>query len=313
MTLRGSAYIISICIAIAFGLSACFTGVESTPKITNEKVRDRGAFQSSEQRFASEIAGEIPKDWSVGKLWIVSDPKISLALSQTSYLSDDLKGDTIFLQSTRPVPNIMGKEVIELVLSTNKGHKLYHNTGVTTDDWQDKKSYEIPFTIELSAVEKADSLMTGKTYYISSPRWKDKDGNDVSGLRHVPVKITNVTAGNHLYPLNVVFTRDDSKDKQIHSILMTYGDTPSANRNFDRLFSFTNPRNAFPKISDATWQKIIHSEIAEGMTRDECRLALGTPYTIDYGSTPGMQLERWSYENGVFLLFEDGILTKFRM
>ena len=50
------------------------------------------------------------------------------------------------------------------------------------------------------------------------------------------------------------------------------------------------------------------------MTRDECRLALGTPDSIDRATTVGnTHFERWSYENGVYLLFEDGYLSKFRM
>ena len=93
---------------------------------------------------------------------------------------------------------------------------------------------------------------------------------------------------------------------------MTYGTSASATRNFDRLFSFTDPRRSYPRITDATWQKIIRSQVEAGMTRDECRLALGAPDHIDRGATPGAQLERWTYDNGVYLIFEDGILERWR-
>lgn len=41
------------------------------------------------------------------------------------------------------------------------------------------------------------------------------------------------------------------------------------------------------------------------MTRDECRLALGAP------ATTGM-VEFWQYSDGIYLLFEENILTRFR-
>ena len=48
------------------------------------------------------------------------------------------------------------------------------------------------------------------------------------------------------------------------------------------------------------------------MTMEECRLALGSPREVERDATYGALIERWIYENGIYLLFSDGILTRFR-
>lgn len=298
---------------LSMAVTGCFTGIESTPKITADNVKESGVVFTKEQAFATQIISEPTSEWKPGKMWLVSDPKISLTFTSASDASSPLAGDTLRYAGWRQTPTLTGEDAVELVLTGKDGRYFFHRTGIKTDEWLNKNSYSIPFTVELSAVELADSLMRGKTYYISSPRWIDSDGRDIYGQRHVAVKVTGVEAGNHLYPLMVSFVQEGKSADKVNYIPMTYGNETSATRNFDRIFSFSDPRKQYPNISDATWQKIINSQIAEGMTRDECRLALGAPASVDRAATAGAQLERWSYENGIYLLFEDGILTKFRM
>lgn len=313
LKLYNSIPLLVVAIAFLAVASACFTGIESTPKITSENVRESGVRITNEQIFASKIVPQPPAQWEGGKMWLVADPKISLTFTSASDAASPIPGDTLRLINTRLTTTLTGNQAIELVLSSNDGRLFFHRTGFSQDDWLAKKFYNIPFAIELSAVELADSLMEGKTYFVSTPRWFDSEGRDVMGQRHVPVTVLAVKPGNHLYPLLVAFSQNDRPSEPVRYILMTYGDETSATRNFDRLFSFSNPRKIYPNITDQTWDKIINSQIAEGMTREECRLALGAPASIDRAATPGAQLERWTYENGVYLLFEDGYLTKFRM
>ena len=47
-----------------------------------------------------------------------------------------------------------------------------------------------------------------------------------------------------------------------------------------RVFAFDNPRRRYPEIKDDVWELIIRSRLRDGMTRDECRLALGAPCKI---------------------------------
>lgn len=298
---------------MSMAATSCFTGIESTPKITDRDVRENGVRVTAEQSFSNLIQSQVPRTWQPGKEWIVDDDKIAYTFSSQSSKTDNIAGHKMRFAGIRTVPTLTGEDAVELELIADDGRIFYHRTGVSWDEWQSRQTYSIPFTVELSAVQQADSIMRGKTYYINIPRWRDKDGKDINGQRHVPVRIESVEAGNHIYPLLVGFKQLNRPQEDIRYVFMTYGPETASTRNFDRLFSFNDPRKSYPHITDQTWEKIINSQISEGMTRDECRLALGTPASIQHGATQGgAQLERWSYENGVYLLFEDGILTKFR-
>ena len=49
------------------------------------------------------------------------------------------------------------------------------------------------------------------------------------------------------------------------------------------------------------------------MSREECRMALGqAPEILRTPSYGGMR-EVWSYSDGIFLIFEDGYLTRYRL
>lgn len=52
--------------------------------------------------------------------------------------------------------------------------------------------------------------------------------------------------------------------------------------------------------------------VTEDMTRDECRLSLGAPDNIDRRAGYSVLREVWSYENGRYLIFEDGLLRSYR-
>lgn len=296
------------CIVTALCCTSCFTGIESTPRIS-DRSHGQSSAATAEARFASVIKSEAPAAWLPGKQWLVSDSKISIIFTPAA--DNSLRqGDTLTLAEVATVPTIMGTEGIALDLRDNRGNTYRYIPGVDKVDFAQRSSVEIPFTIELAPVATADSLLRGNTYYVRTPYWYDADGQATTGLRHVPVKIQGVTAGTAVHPLRVAFTCNN--DPSIHYAMMTYGSATTATRNFDRLFSFTDPRHEFPLIEDATWQLIIHSRVAEGMTRDECRLALGTPASLRRGATTGAQIEHWSYDDGVYLIFEDGILTRFR-
>ncbi len=298
--------------AAAVICGGCVTGIESTPRITGNDVRRLGALVSPEQELTATVVPEAPSAWTPGKRWLVADSRIAMIFTPSSVGTDLSKGDEIILAGTRNVATFSGKDGIEISFTGPEGQALYYRPDIAAADWDENPSLAIPFTVELSAVAIADSLMRGHTYYITTPLWYDADGKSTEGLRHVPVTVDSVIPGTERYPLCVAFTPPNELGNAPRYILMTYGTASWATRNFDRLFAFDDPRKAYPRITDKTWQNIIRSRIEEGMTRDECRLALGAPVSIDRGATRGFQMERWSYDNGVYLLFEDGILIRFR-
>jgi hypothetical protein len=142
--------------------------------------------------------------------------------------------------------------------------------------------------------------------------WYDADGNAITGLKYVKAKITSVVPGNVVYPVKVSFATEVDGKPVDASVYMSVGDAGHSARNFSALFSFNNPRKNFPLVTDENWRKIMHGRVAVDMTRDECRLALGSPSRIDRYQGTTAYGERWSYENGVYLIFFDGVLSSFR-
>lgn len=292
---------------LAATMTGCFTGVESTPRITADDARHSGVSNSPEMALSAKIGPERPSDWTPGKQWVVTDNKISLIFTPT--VTEELPSDTLTLVGLQPITTITGEQAAAIALACGERTYIYM-PGVAWNALEDRDRIDIPFAIELSQVAQADSLLRGHRYYIKTPKWRDGAGRPTTGLRHVPVTITAVTAGTESSPLMVHFTADG--DTAERTVYLTCGSRPTANRNFDRVFTLSDPRREYPAITDATWQHIIHSEVVEGMTRDECRLALGTPTDLRRGATTGAQIEHWSYDDGVYLIFEDGILTRFR-
>ena len=84
------------------------------------------------------------------------------------------------------------------------------------------------------------------------------------------------------------------------------------NRTYTDLFSDSDVHLRYPEISDDNWACIIRGDVALGMNKDECRLSLGTPKTIDRRPTYDGLVEYWTYDNGVYLIFEDGLLRRYR-
>ena len=111
-------------------------------------------------------------------------------------------------------------------------------------------------------------------------------------------------------PLKVLFTAKDNGDKAC--LWMTDGNTLMQGRDFDALFSLRDIRRSYSSISDANWRRIVNGQVAEGMTKEECRLAKGAPKSIRQLPDQRGLREYWLYDGGAYLYFVDGILTNNR-
>ncbi|MDE5920617.1 MAG: hypothetical protein K2G82_03250, partial [Paramuribaculum sp.] len=67
-----------------------------------------------------------------------------------------------------------------------------------------------------------------------------------------------------------------------------------------------------PDTPDAVWNNIINSRVATDMTRDQCRLAIGSPAEVKRRTDNNYLIEIWTYENGHYLIFKDGMLNSYR-
>ncbi len=301
----------------------CFTGVESTPRINADDVRRQNAAgTSAEALFLSGIKPLPPSQWKPGRRLLVANDRISLALTPASQRRDRLAGHTIFFEGFAPARSLTGDDASEAIFRADDGSRLYYRiAGVDPARLDTMPALEVPFTIDLGTVARLDSAMRGMKVFVRTPAWYHPDSRvSVQGLRHVEVHIDSVAPGDENFPAAVFFTLTDPEQRKLscpdgknRMLFMSIGDSKAATRNFDVLFAFTNPRKQYPDIKDDVWQYIIRARVKEGMTRDECRLALGAPTSLERIPTTAGVAERWRYSDGIFLIFEDGVLTVFRL
>lgn len=298
----------ALAVAAALLLHSCFTGIESTPRISAAQVQ-RSTRTSAEESYLSDITAEAPGHWKTGKEFMITEGHLSRAMEGTPEWADSLCGSLLYFRQFRPVsiPTGVGTEV---VLATADGRELRYRSSMHPDSVQSVSSLVIPFTIDMAPVAATDSRMRGKTYYIKTPAWMIP-GTDMradSTLRHVPVTVDSVTAGNARYPLKVHFSCQGSP----YYIFMSLDTEHGNSRNFPALFNLENPRRRYRQITDAVWDNIIHGRVENGMTREECRLALGAPESVNTQTDRAFINEVWTYPGGGYLIFKDGVLQEFR-
>lgn len=291
---------------MALSLSGCFTGIESTPKITARDVRRQHATETPEMAYARDVTGEPVALWSQGKEFVVSPGKISFALTPIP-LADRLQpGDTLRYAGLRDVRSLTDIDDTLVMFTNDNGDTLSYRIQEPPQEVMSRNTLEIPFTIEMTLVDKASALMKGNDYYITTPVWFNENGDNITGRKLIKVHIDSVTAGNTNYPLAVHFTDTDGNHSRVY---MSTGTGRSSTRNFETLFSLTDPRSKYKDIKDDVWECITRSTVKPEMTREECRLSLGTPRDV----VRGHYLERWSYDNGYVLIFDDGYLSDIRI
>ncbi len=302
-----------ILLLFAAAAQGCFTGVESTPRISyTESKADSKIRSIPERSLLAGIDRQEPAQWQPGKKFYVTDSKISIIFApQTSDAADNLFGKVITYQGIVPAVSITGDPASDVIFNSPTGQRLSYRVNHSRDTLLARRTLDIPFTVEMSVVDSVSGKIRGGRYYITTPLWYDGIGAQlVDGLRHIPVEVSAVLPGNTMFPLRVVFS--PLGDTTLYSVYMSVGNQRTATRNFDTLFSMTDPRKLYPGISDETWNLIVHSRVKDGMTRNECRLALGAPRTSGQRPTKGGMVEYWSYDDGLYLIFEDGYLTTHR-
>lgn len=294
-------------------LTACFTGIESTPKITADQLKkEKIQSGSPEETMSVTIAPERPSTWMPGRQYLVSDPRIKLVFSGTSEDKLPQPGDTLIYTGNEGLPSLMGTTNVafKFLNKKNQADTLTYISDVSPEDLAERRRLDIPFMIDLQLVATADSQLVGKELFIMTPYRYDMNNRPVNGRKFIKVTVNRAVAGNADYPIRLLLTDCDSKQ---FSVLMTTGNDRSSTRNFATLFSIKDPRERYPMISDENWEAITYSRVLPYMTRDEARMAVGSPTEIDRGRNYSSSYERWIYPNGAYLVFEDGLLKSFRI
>lgn len=307
MRSKSKAAIIALALLPAAVCSSCFTGVESTPRITATEIEKKPAHNAGEQSFLTDISGESPAAWQPGKRFCVTDSRIGLIFDPGAPALHP--GDVIAWSGATESLTITGEPQVEMRFTDPSGAPMTYRSDGSLASLAERKVMEIPFTVELSVVDSVRTRVLGNTYYILTSMWYDLGDQSFTGQKYVPVTVKEVLPGNSVYPVKLIMT--DSRGVTF-ALFMSVGSNLKAPRGFSKLFSFTDPRLRYPAITDEVWTNIINNRVSPGMTLDECRLALGSPAKVSRRPDHSVLREIWSYENGIYLMFVDGLLTSYR-
>lgn len=278
-------------------LPGCFTGIEKTPVIKDSGSSSGKVTITPEQQLMGKIHVQPPRDWRAGKPFIVAEGRLSYAYAPASVAGGLHSGDTIRLSGIAGSVRLSGDSITELTFTTPNGATVSTKVESPLSAVMASATLPVPFAIDADMVADVRALLTGREV------WTLRKAPN--GRKYERMTIEDVIPGNADYPLKVIAGGD--------SLFMVVSSRSSSARTFDNLFSLSNPRRRYPQISDKNWDLICRGKIAVDMTREECRLALGAPAEVDRDAAYNGIIERWTYENGVYLVFTDGLLTRFRL
>lgn len=134
------------------------------------------------------------------------------------------------------------------------------------------------------------------------------DGRSTIIFRYTPLQIIDMQIGQD--KVSAILQVRDLEGKIYHIPTKLKYDTVIKNEDFiDDMFGKGNLRAEYPNITDEIWTYIVNGEIRLGMTKDECRLSIGSP--IQIVANLNSRYETWFY-NGRVLEFENGLLVKIK-
>ena len=299
--------------ALCAVMAACGTGIEMT-----EHVGDKDVKKVLEQTVANQsqitldaYVDSVPA-WRQGKLFRVADNQARLLFARShDYDIDtvDLVGKTLTYDGYDTGGIYDNRRTVNLLFKDNTGNTYVYRTGKTIDEF--RSGFSIPMLIDMDMVNHIGRQVIGKDYYIRTPIWYDRQSEQMRDGRHfIKVHIDSVLPGNAIMPLRVLFTTADTHEKAM--VWMSDNASTMHGRDFDALFAAADPHLSYPTISDGNWERITRAQVVEGMTKEECRLALGSPKHINENPDQSGMREYWYYDGGAFLFFVNGLLWQFR-
>lgn len=305
-------YLNLVLIAFLILLSSCFTGIESTKKIGMSREDKKNTAPTQEEIYFSGILGTPLVEWEGGRKFIASDDKALLIFvpqGVSSATENSIKGKELSFIGIESKVNAAAQLTVVLVFGDGNSFYAY-DTGKEFDEAMNNvTSADIPMLIDEQMVEEARKKLLGKQFWTRSSLWYDENGERIGGKKYVPVTITEVEPGNMIFPLRL---RISDGSGGTAYMFMNFGNSDTESRAFHNLFFLTDIRKNYPAVEEETWNFISAGKVKYGMTKEECKLALGNPTDVNSGHDYSQTLDIWNYEDGTVLWFEDGRLTRFR-
>lgn len=297
----------------------CFTGcfnVDKTQRVELNYDDKKGGDLTPEEVFMDTLMPVGAEGWQKGKSFYITDDKAAMAFDPRTLPANPaemhLEGEKITFEGIGEIVNALGQnEAILEFLYVKK--RLMYPTGCTSDNRRPlPTNIELPMMVDGDVAAKINALLAGKKMWIKTPFWYDMQGQNIVGKKFYEVKVDSVLPGRSNFPLRLVFSTIDSDGSlpQQASVYLNYSASGADSRSLASQFSFSNPKLKYPKIDADVWKLIQDCRVREGMTKEECKLALGSPDDVSVGRTPGYYYDLWQYGDGKYLMFQDGLLIR---
>lgn len=298
-------------LATALLMNSCmFTGVESTQQVTDREVqRTIGELERRQPTMTVQPFNDSVPAWRLGKEFFVADNNVRLIFANAETDTTALAGTIMRYDGHEAGSVLTGSPVVNLKFAAANGKTYLYRTNKTLDQFT--AAFAVPLLIDMDMVRDVNRQLQGREVFIKTPLWYDPVDES---LRHdrqfIKVRIDTVEPGNKVLPLRVRFTALDTGERAF--VWMSDPNVTMPGRDFDSMFSLRDIHDSYRDIADATWQRIVRGEVAEGMTKEECRLAVGAPKRISRLPDQAGLREYWYYDGGSYLFFVDGLLNQYR-
>ena len=295
---------------------ACGTGIEVTDHVTDKDVqRVVEQIESRQESITLEPYLDSVSAWIPGKrFWVADDQVKELLEVSSAYDKDTLRlAGRILLYSGWWASGVYLDDYNDRRLyldldDSQTGERYTYRAGKEVE--ARRPGFTFPMLIDMEMVEHYARQIVDRDFYIKTPIWYDRSTEKMIDGRHlIKVHIDSVLPGNAVFPLRVLFT-SDTGDRAM--VWISDNTSSMLGRDFDSMFSLTDPHLSYPTITDATWDLITRSQVVEGMTKEECRLSLGKPKSTNERPDHSGMKEYWYYDGGSYLYFVDGLLNQFR-
>jgi hypothetical protein len=173
--------------------------------------------------------------------------------------------------------------------------------------------------VEADFIHGLNKLLVGQTLYTKSANWlKYNEDRLNSNSKTVPVRegtckycpVTVTRVVNDYDDKYLVLFKQHNEGNEYAFGNVIFDKNERSNLNFMRIFTFTNPHEAYPGIPQERWEQIMLQNVRQGFTPEEVKIAYGEA-DATYAENDD---ETWVYYNlnnrDYAIIFKDGAVEK---
>lgn len=254
---------------------------------------------------------------------------LTLYIRRTSVRVDDANGSNGFREvkiaaNTEVTITAVGvgtrEYPVKLVFEDRDGNSYYTelafsltNAGLMKNDFQGARfsnCFANAFRFNDESTQSLDALKkkyVDRSLYPKRTILVSKSGATETLLRYTPLTLTDLSLKGGT--MATIQLKGRNGDLYMADVDLKYDIFIKNDNYIDDMFGFGNLRTQYPYITEDNWKLITNGEVKIGMTKDECRLSLGSPVQIV--ANTNSKYETWYYQ-GKILDFEGNTLLRIK-